>query len=191
MEQSKIRSVSPIRLFQSRKWLDETAFEHAFSEHYERVYAVVFRLTGDRYEADDLAAETFWKLWSHPPAEDSNLGGWLYRVATHLGYNALRSAKRRAEHETQASAALDWSEPSDPANEIEKSLERERVRAVLRQMPFRDIQILVLRHSGFSYQEIASAAGIAAASVGKLLARAEEKFEKMYSRGDRHAPDRG
>jgi len=37
-----------------------------------------------------------------------------------------------------------------------------------------------LRYSGLSYAEIAAALGIAAGSVGTLLARAEADFERRY-----------
>lgn len=192
MEQGKIGIVNGVRLFPSRQnWLDERVFEEIFDEHYPRIYAVVFRLVGDRDEADDLCAETFWRLWESPPAKNENLAGWLYRVATRLGYNALRSAKRRMVYETQAGRdALEHEPTLDPASEIETLHERQRVHKVLRQLSMRDVQILILRHSGLSYKEIAAAANVTAGSIGKLLARAEEKFAKLYSKGDQDAPKR-
>ena len=42
---------------------DQAAFEASFTRHYSRVYQVLFRLTGNRAEAEDLALETFWRLW--------------------------------------------------------------------------------------------------------------------------------
>jgi RNA polymerase sigma-70 factor (ECF subfamily) len=56
------------------------------------------------------------------------------------------------------------------------------VRLVLAQMKPRSAQLLVLRHSGFSYAEIAAALGVAPGSVGVLLARAEKEFEERYKR---------
>ena len=60
---------------------------------------------------------------------------------------------------------------------------------VLAQMKPRSAQILILRYSGLSYAEIAEAVGVAAGSVGTLLARAEEEFEERYrtAEGDPHA----
>ena len=40
----------------------------------------------------------------------------------------------------------------------------------------------MLRHSGLSYAEVAAAIGVQAGSVGTLLARAEERFRKVYER---------
>ena len=191
MEQDKIKIVNHFNLFPSQDWLDERTFEAIFSENYAHIYAVIFRLVGDQDEADDLAAETFWRLWKRPPAKDENVAGWLYRVATHLGYNALRSSRRRSVHETEAGHSLFESRAeANPEQEVLKRSERERVRAIFRQMSLRDVQILVLRYSGLTYKEIALATHTPASSIGTLLSRAEEKFERLYSIGDSNAPER-
>lgn len=160
----------------------EVEFEAAFSEHYTRVYGVLFRLLGDRAEAEDLTVEAFWRLWERAPRRRENLGGWLYRVAMRLGYNALRAARRRERYELQAGhEALELNTSPDPSRTLEQKQERARVRQALGSMKERDAQLLILRHSGFSYREIAAALGIAPGSVGTLLARAEAEFEQRYT----------
>ena len=172
-----------------RKERAAAAFEDLFLQHWEKVYGVLFRLTGDRAEAEDLALETFLRLWQRPPAQDQTLAGWLYRVATNLGYNALRSAGRRARHEMDAgmdTLAADAASPN-PAKEAERSEDRQRVQEILQQMPARQAQLLILRHSGLSYQEIAETLNVAPTSVGTLLMRAEKEFIRLYEEGDDHA----
>lgn len=165
----------------------EAEFETVFLQHYTRVYGVLFRLVGDRAEAEDLALETFWRLWQRPPARDENLIGWLYRVATRIGYNALRAARRRTQYEEAAGKeALETASLPDPAHEAERRAERTRTRETLRRMPDRDSRLLLLRHSGFSYKEIAAALSLSPNSIGTLLARAEEEFERLY---DDETPD--
>lgn len=160
----------------------EAEFESVFLQHYTRVYSVLFRLVGDPAEAEDLALETFWRLWQRPPAHYDNLFGWLYRVATHLGYNALRAARRRTQYEIEAGyKAMEVTSTSDPADQAERNAERQRARRVLQRMNARDAQLLILRNSGFSYKEIAAALRISPNSVGALLARAEDEFERLYS----------
>ncbi|MCC6188679.1 MAG: sigma-70 family RNA polymerase sigma factor [Anaerolineales bacterium] len=159
----------------------EAAFEAAFSEHYTRVYGVLFRLLGDRAVAEDLTVETFWRLWQRAPRQVDNMAGWLYRVARRLGLNALRAARRRARYEQEAGAqALEDSAPPDPVQAAELAEQRSRVRAALRQMPERDAHLLTLRSTGLSYKELAAILGVAPSSVGTLLARAAEAFERHY-----------
>lgn len=161
-------------------------FETLFLTHWPRVYGVLLRLVGDHAEAEDLALETFWKLYQRPPRERatsvaSGLGGWLYRVAINLGYNALRASKRRtAYEETAGRDALERDVEPNPETVVESSQEQQRVRAVLNRMPPRDTQLLVLRYSGFSYQELAATLNVSATSIGTLLARAEAEFEKQW-----------
>jgi RNA polymerase sigma-70 factor, ECF subfamily len=162
------------------KAVGETAwFDAAFQEHWPRVYSVLFRLVGDRDEAEDLALETFWRLFQRRPRVDKNLAGWLYRVATNLGFNALRARKRRARYEQEA-GKMELPYSPDPAGEAERSEERRQVQAALAQMKPRAARLLVLRHSGLSYVELASVLGVAPGSIGTLMARAEQEFLAYY-----------
>jgi RNA polymerase sigma-70 factor (ECF subfamily) len=163
---------------------EAASFEALFQAHWPRVYGVLFRLTGDPDEAEDLALETFWRLHQRPPrGAELNVAGWLYRVATNLGYNALRAQKRRARYEQEAGIlALEHRAPPDPASAVEQAQERQRVRQALARMRPRSAQLLVLRHSGLAYAEIAAALSLAAGSVGTLLARAEREFEACYQK---------
>jgi len=164
--------------------LPDPWLEAAFRQHWSRVYGVLFRLVGDGDEAEDLALEAFWRLYRRSPALDENkLGGWLYRVATNLGFNALRSRRRRQHYEGQAGAsALEQGKPIDPAQAVEQTQERQRVQIALGRMRPRSARLLVLRYSNLSYAEIAEAIGVAPGSVGTLLARAEAEFERHYRR---------
>jgi RNA polymerase sigma-70 factor, ECF subfamily len=162
-----------------------TDFETLFQEHWSRVYGVIFRIVGDCAEAEDLALEAFLKLHSKINGMEEvkalSTGGWLYRVATNLGLNALRSRKRREQYELEAGRiALEAAHPKNPAVQVERAEERQRVRKVLSQMKPRSAKILVLRHTGLSYAEIATALRVSSNSVGKLLSRAEKEFERRY-----------
>ncbi|MBI3363120.1 MAG: sigma-70 family RNA polymerase sigma factor [Chloroflexi bacterium] len=162
---------------------DDAAFETAFLEHWPRVYGVLLGLVGDRDEAEDLALETFWRLCQRPPehGRELNLGGWLYRVATNLGLNAIRGWKRRERYELEAGRReIEENSPADPAAIFVREEERRRVRQVLGGMRPREAQLLILRHSGLSYRELAAALGVSEKSIGTLLARAENEFEKRY-----------
>ena len=78
------------------------AFEQYFDAHWAKVCRVLFRLVGDATEAEDLALEVFWRFYRRNRGDARNLPGWLYRVATNLGYNALRVRERRQKYELAA-----------------------------------------------------------------------------------------
>lgn len=165
---------------------DASSFEEVFEAHYDRVYGVLFRLVGNRVEAEDLTQEVFVKLYNHAFKKrlfnlkrEHNLGAWLYRVATNMGYNAVRSRKRRWQRDT-----ILLPDPSDmglsPEGKVAQRETAVRVRNALAQLPKRQMQLLVLRQMGMSYAECAEVVGVSAGSVGTLLRRAAQAFEAVY-----------
>jgi RNA polymerase sigma factor (sigma-70 family) len=160
-----------------------SAFEALFLEHWSHVYRVLCRLVGDPAEAEDLALETFVRLYQRYPwrEAESNPGGWLHRVATNLGLHSIRGWKRREHYElTAGKYALEETPEARPAEILAQAEERRLVRLALAQMNERQSQLLVLRHSGLSYRELAETLDLAPASIGPLLVRAEREFEKRY-----------
>ena len=159
---------------------DITSFETLFLRHYDRVYGLLFRLLGDRGEAEDVLQEVFLKLYYHPlrSDEENNVSAWLYRVATNMGYNAIRGRKRLYQRNTY----LVPEAGPDPADTVAQREAAAKVRAALAKLNPRQAQLLLLRQMGLSYEELADACGVAASSVGTLLARAGKAFRDVYGR---------
>jgi len=160
------------------------SLEAALDQHWSWVCHRLYNLLGDWDEAQDLALEAFWRLHTRPPrklGDEFNLRGWLYRVATNLGLNAVRARNRRSRHEKEAGALrLAREESVDPEEEVQRRQIRQQVRRVLSYMRPRRAQLLLLRYTDHTYAEIADILGVAPGSVGTLLARAEEDFERRY-----------
>jgi len=164
----------------------ESAFEALFLDHYPRVVGVLVRLVGERTRAEELANDVFWRAYRQHDLvrSEGNVGGWLYRTATNLGIDALRAAARRRRYEDAAGRARIESGDgaADPLGELLRAERQQRVRAVLARLKPGQAQILVLRASGLSYQELAEALGVKRGSVGTMLIRAEAEFQKHYLR---------
>ena len=159
------------------------SFEQIFLEHWDAIYRLLVRMTGDPAEAEDLALETFFRLHRHPPQEGEgyNPGGWLYRVATNLGLRSIRSFKRREQYEMRAGKeALEVAQEDRPAVLFEKKEQNRLAHQALAKMNPRRAELLVLRYSGMAYKDIAKALGLSPTSIGPLLLRAEGEFEKVY-----------
>lgn len=164
---------------------DIASFEALFHRHYDRVYGLLFRLVGNRAEAEDLAQEVFFKLYRHAFTgrflairREHNIGGWLYRTATNAGYNAIRGRKRRWQRDILLVPDSGGSAAAE--QEAERREAQTAVRMVLARLPPRQTQLLLLRQMGLSYAECAAACDIAPGSVGTLLARAAKAFRRAY-----------
>ncbi|HXB72776.1 MAG TPA: sigma-70 family RNA polymerase sigma factor [Candidatus Acidoferrales bacterium] len=168
---------------ESRSAAAARAMEALFRAHYPRLAGMLARLTGDRGQAEEIAADVFHKLSRRPAllAGSDDLTAWMYRVATNAGFDALRMNSRRRKREE--SAGVDGIHAMAPGNALDEMLREERcarVRTVLGEMKPREAQMLLLRSSGLAYREVAQTLGIQPGSVGTLLARAEAEFERRY-----------
>jgi len=180
--------VSNISIVEMGARAGDATFEDVFRRYYATVYGVLLRITGSPEEAEDLAQEVFLRLHERQGSLDSggNLGGWLYRVASNTGFNALRS-RQRFHSRLLRWVRLEWAaQQSSPsaAEEVEQRNDAELVRQALSNLPERDRTVLILRYSGVSYAEIAVAVGIRPSSVGTILVRAEHalrgRFDAMF-----------
>lgn len=159
------------------------SFDEQLLKHWNAIFRLLVRLTGDPDEAEDLAMETFVRLYQRPPktGEGSNLRGWLYKVATNLGLHSIRSYQRRKHYElTAGKLALDDPPEQRPAELLDTKEAHRLARLALGNMKPRLALLLNLRYSGMSYQEVAQAMDLAPTSIGPLLLRAERDFARIY-----------
>ncbi len=156
-----------------------SGFDALFRAHYRRLARILYRIVGQTDLAEELAAEAFWKLHQRRPAHLANAEGWLCRTGVRLALDALRKGKRRAHYE---SAAPQPDGPRSPEDDFARAEEQERVRQALAQMKSSHATLLMLRAEGLSYQELAATLRLHPASVGTMLARAEERFKREYER---------
>lgn len=196
-EDRQVSSLADAVLLNGLRQGDHTCFEEIFARYRNNVFGVIFRLVGDREEAEDLTQEVFLRLYRRPlpVGRENNLPGWLYRVAINTGYNAIRSRRRDS---SRIDRAMATGSPSvtrenvdgDPPDQLLVAEERAQVRRVLLAMGERARTCLILRNAGLSYAEISATMRVATSSVGTILARSEREFREKYlamsdERGDR------
>ncbi|RME42819.1 MAG: sigma-70 family RNA polymerase sigma factor [Caldilineae bacterium] len=184
-KESRPTVLSDVKLLTQLQAGDDASFEVLFLRHYDRVYGVLFRILGNRADAEDVAQQVFLKLYRAPRrirllGDGTNVAGWLYRVAVNSAYNAVRSRNRRRIWTQRLARLLPFDAPPDPAEVAMRQDAQARVRQTLATMKPRDAKLLLLRHSGLSYRELAAALGVAPGSVGSLLTRAERAFARQY-----------
>jgi RNA polymerase sigma-70 factor (ECF subfamily) len=147
-----------------------------FREHGPALVRFCRSMAGTAGDAEDIVQDTFIKLLQHLDAGGgrSNLRAWLFQVAA----NACRDRVRRRARWIPWRVELDTrvAEPADAAGEDDPA--RRRARIALKALPDRDRLLLSLRAEGLSYRDIAAASGVAEASIGRLLARAVERWTR-------------
>jgi RNA polymerase sigma-70 factor (ECF subfamily) len=152
-------------------------FDALFTSFYRRLARLLYRVTGDAARAEDVASEAFWRLHSKPPADRTNLEGWLYRTGLRLALDQIKKERRRARYEALAAV---FGMAASPHQALEQNEERERVRRVLGALKVEQVALILLRAEGLTYAEMAAALRLKQSSVGTLLARAEKAFRKEY-----------
>lgn len=138
-----------------RKWADRiTQFAHSY--------------TGNWTAAEDIAQETFLRLYQHCERGKPVHPGWLFTVAHNLAMDY-----RRRPRDTSLPESLPVSS---------KPVDRQViVRDVLDHMPARDREVLWLfYYADHSMADVAQALGIPLSQVKTRLYRARERFRKIW-----------
>lgn len=152
-----------------------------FNEYYASLVRMLYRRTGDRDRAEDLAQETFARAVSAPP---DNPKPWLFAVALNL---VREDGRRATTHGRRLELLKGEGGPPTPAPDavLERNEETARIRAALAMLKERDREALLLKAEGFSYDEIAEALGLARGAVGTTLARARRRLVDAYRAQER------
>ena len=161
-----------------------------FERFFRAQYPVVVRIAGgvvrDPHLAEDVAQDVMIAARRRFPDPDGSdhAGAWVRTAAVHLALNAVRGRRRREERHRRVRA------DRSPAGPEEIFLGHEagaQVRDALARLPLRSSMVLVLRHSGLSYAEVAEAMGVGVGAVGTMLRRAEAALRKEV---EKNAPRR-
>lgn len=153
---------------------DRGSFRELYERHEGRVYAYLWRLLGDRGQAEDLRQEAFVRLWAaREDWEDSgSVAGYLIRVARNLALNTQRH--EQVAHRWRVLVSSDPA-PTPPPPDLVLAQENlaARIYAAIEALPERPREVFILkRDAGLSYREIAEQLGISPKTVEVHMSRA-------------------
>ncbi len=136
--------------------IDREMLVGIYEQHNAELYRYAYRLLGDRDLAEDCIAETFSRFLHSTVkrrAEIDNVRAYLFRMAHNWITDHYRSSPPTAlplESEVLEDAS------SNPARVVAKEMERERIRATIRQLPEDQQRVIVLRVlEDLSHEEVA------------------------------------
>jgi len=161
---------------------DEVAFRQLVARWEQPVMAFLVHMLGSVEEAEDLAQDTFLKVYDQA-AKYQGAGrfrSWLLRIAG----NKARSTLRRRKILRWVNFDLTSHDQAAPGDDPGQSLERQeavdRVQAAVARLPERQRAAVVLkRFQGLSYQEIADVMDITTPAVESLLQRAAQGLRRQ------------
>ena len=185
------------KLIRRLKARDEEAFSELVRTHQHKVFNLVFRILGDRQEAEDVAQEVFVAVFKYIEGfrGDAQLSTWLFRVATNTARNRLKYLARRSQRahqpieDTSERRFSTASSPSRPSSPSEAAMGKELEQILqegLNALPEIHRTIVVLRDvEHLSYDEIADVVELPVGTVKSRLFRAraalrafvEERYE--------------
>jgi RNA polymerase sigma factor (sigma-70 family) len=165
------------RLRSSPPQASQSAFERLFREQYPVVVRIAFGVIGDAQGAQDVAQDVFISAFQRfpDPGDADHAGAWVRAAAAHTALNAIRGERRRDRRQQLSGAGVP---PVGPEEAVLDRESRAEVRRALRRLPRRAATVLVLRHNGLSYAEVAEAMNVKVGHVGTMLRRAESALRK-------------
>jgi RNA polymerase sigma-70 factor (ECF subfamily) len=167
---------------------DPAAFRELVRRYGDGVLGYLFRMTGNRDQAEDLFQETFKRV--HEKARTYRGGSfksWLFTIATRAAIDTARRRKRTAtlslnrdtdcDDDPPAVETLAARDPADPVEELVREERKEQVRRAVASLPAGQRAALVLAYyQQLSYQEVARALGCSVGSVKTQMSRALAKL---------------
>jgi RNA polymerase sigma-70 factor, ECF subfamily len=168
-------------------------FEKFLEKYRGPIFSYVVRLVKDDAAADDIAQETFVRLYRElDRIRDQTASAWLYRVARNLVTDYVRKKRPvtftvlrgRAPVDDEDAPAVEFEHPGrGPEGEVLNSELAEQIRQTLEAMSpkFRDVLELVDVQQ-LTHEEAAEVLGCSAKTVSARLARAREFFTMRLSR---------
>jgi RNA polymerase sigma-70 factor (ECF subfamily) len=179
---------------------DAEAFDALFARHAPAVRRHLARTLRDEGAADDLMQEAFLRVWLHADGWQGRgaVTGWLFRIATNLALNHLRSARRRPQQpledsvmtgdegleRTMASWLTDPASP-DPETLYEQAERRERLHRLIDDLPEEKREVVRLVHEAeLEPFEVAALLGLPEGTIRSRLHYARKRLAREWRRDD-------
>ena len=159
-------------------------FAALYRSHYAQIAGYLYRRTGHKETAEDLAGDTFvdaYRAFWRFRVTGAPVSAWFYTIATNKANAWARRVKRG---ELQA--------PEPTPEPGESVLQRERTAALYRALralsPEHQAVIALVRFESLTHKDAARALGVRVGTIKSRLNRAMESLrEELAPLGDHHA----
>ena len=158
---------------------DEGAFNFLMTKYYPRVYASLYSFTKSKEDSEDIAQQTFVKVWQQINSfrGESALFTWIYRIAINLAKNYVASSayKKQKINISSDSVEIDFPSYENPENSLMHLESLNGIKSYVDQLPESLRTAFTLREvDGKSYEEIANITNTPIGTVRSRIFRARE-----------------
>lgn len=167
---------------------DQAAFEEIVLFYQSKVFAICFRMIGNRHEAEDIAQEAFIRAYVNIHSFDNKrkFSTWLYRIATNLTIDRIRKKKPDfyLDAQVQGTEGLDLYAqiPADqalPEEEVESIEIQSYIQQEIMNLPAKYRSVIALRFvDELSLIEISEILEIPVGTVKTRIHRGREALRK-------------
>jgi len=160
---------------------NEGAFNFLMNKYYPRVYASLFSFTKSKEDSEDLAQQTFIKVWQQIKSfrGDSAFFTWVYRIAINLAKNYVASSgyKKQKVNSSIDQLEIDISSSENIESMLIHSQSIDDIKDFINSMPEALKTAFTLRESeGKSYEEISIITETPIGTVRSRIFRARESI---------------
>jgi RNA polymerase sigma-70 factor (ECF subfamily) len=152
---------------------DQRVYADTVRQHGRAIGFYAFRMLGNKDSAEDIAQETFLRLWTHADrwqSDKASLSTWLHRIAHNLCIDMMRKDKSSQTDEYEDEIA-DQRQSAEQQQDSDERLQR--LQSALMMLPERQRSALVLTHyQSLGNQAVASIMDVSVDALESLLARA-------------------
>ena len=168
-------------LVEKAKEGNEGAFNFLMNKYYPRVYAALFSFTKSKEDSEDLAQQTFVKVWQQIQSfrGDSAFFTWVYRIAINLAKNYVASSgyKKQKVNSSIDQLEIDISSNENIESMLIHSQSLDDIKDFINTMPEALKTAFTLRESeGKSYEEISIITETPIGTVRSRIFRARESI---------------
>jgi RNA polymerase sigma-70 factor (ECF subfamily) len=174
---------------------DQDAFRVLVTRHSRSVYAVVYRMTGNPQDSEEILQETFLRAYKGLERFElrSNFGTWLYRIAVNRTLDFLNARKSQMQMHMNAGYQITDNPDSEEGRQVQVAAEgpgpdrillsaemKSRLAQAMGQLTPAERVAFTMRHmEGRSIEEISQTLNLKASAAKNSVFRAVQKLRQQ------------